>query len=69
MNSLSKVKSGNVVIEHHSTSSSIEITITTSEQVEQGKFKEKIEKVWIDYETFQNLTNATKLMNLNDLWQ
>jgi hypothetical protein len=46
---------GDVKIKHHSTSSLIEMTITTDTEVEQGKSEKVKETVWFDYATFSDL--------------
>ena len=52
-----------IKIIHHSTSSSIEMLITTNEEVEQGKFEKVTQKVWFDYGTFSDLR---KVVNQTD---
>lgn len=52
-----------VKIIHHSTSSFIEMLITTEEEVEQGKIEKATTKVWFDYDTFSDLR---KVVNLTD---
>jgi hypothetical protein len=54
---------GTVKIIHHSTSSLIEMLITTDEEVEQGKIEKVTEKVWFDYGTFSDLR---KVVNQTD---
>ena len=54
---------GCIKIKHHSTSSLIEMTITTDEEVEQGKWEKVKQTVWFDYITFANLR---KVLNQTD---
>jgi len=46
---------GDVKIKHYSTSSQIEMTITTMEELEQGKSSEVKQTIWFDYGTFSDL--------------
>lgn len=54
---------GTVKIIHHSTSSSIEMLITTDEEAEQGRVEKSTIKVWFDYGTFSDLR---KVINQTD---
>ena len=54
---------GTVKIIHHSTSSLIEMLITTDEEVEQGRVEKLTIKVWFDYGTFSDLR---KVINQTD---
>ena len=46
---------GNVKLKHYSTSSLIEMIITTEEEVRQGEFLKIEESIWLDYNSFYNL--------------
>lgn len=54
---------GDVKIIHHSTSSLIEMKITTDKEVEQDKWEKVTETVWFDYGTFSDLR---KVVNQTD---
>lgn len=54
---------GNVKMKHYSTSSLIEIIITTEEEVGQGEFMKVEESVWVDYNTFSDLQKVIKEEN------
>ncbi len=55
MSGWTKREHGEVKIKHHSTSSSIEMTITTEEEIEQGRCEKVKQTVWFDYNTFADL--------------
>ena len=62
MSGFTKIKKGNVEIEHYSTSSSIKIIVKHKEQInQQGDFKEVLAYLNIDYDTFSDLKRAIKL--------
>lgn len=44
-----------VKIKHHSTCSLIEMTITTDEEAEEGKWEKIKETVWLNYAQFSDL--------------
>lgn len=48
---------------HHSTSSTIEMLITTNEEVKEGKFEKVTERFCFDYGTFSDLR---KVVNQTD---
>jgi hypothetical protein len=48
-------ENGCVRIIHHSTSSLIEVLITTHEEVEQGVIKKTTKQLWLDYASFCDL--------------
>jgi hypothetical protein len=54
---------GDIKIKHHSTSSLIEMTIISDEEIEQGKWEKVKQTVWFDYGTFADLR---EVMNQTD---
>ena len=56
-------EAGNVKIKHHSTSSQIEMTITTMEKIEPGQSSEVKQTIWFDYETFTDLRKVVNQTN------
>jgi len=46
---------GSIKLKHHSTSSLIEMTITSTEELVRGIPEEVKETVWFNYETFSDL--------------
>ena len=54
---------GDIKIKHHSTSSLIEMTITTMEELEQGKNSEVRQTIWFDYGTFSDLRKVLNQTN------
>jgi len=69
MVSWSEIEEGNVKITHHSTSSLIEMVITSGEEVQPGVFEKLTSKVWLDYETFSNLKKVVKEINFQKTWE
>jgi len=55
MSGWTEKESGGIKIKHHSTSSLIEITITSTEELVRGVPEEVKETVWLDYGTFSDL--------------
>jgi hypothetical protein len=59
MSGFTKIKVGDVELEHYSTSSLIKMTLTTMEELKQGAKAEKVETVvWFEYSTFDDLIKA-----------
>ncbi len=59
-----EIKVNSVKIIHHSTSSSIEMLITTDEEIEQGKVEKVTQIIWFDYYTFSDLKKAVNQTDL-----
>lgn len=64
MSGWTEKEEGTVKLIHHSTSSTIEMLITTDEEVKPGKVEKVTTKIWFDYATFSDLR---KVVNKTDL--
>ena len=59
MDLLSETQSGCVKIKHHSTSSTVEVIILSTEEKTQGGEKEETKQsIFLDYTEFEDLSNA-----------
>jgi hypothetical protein len=64
MSGWTKMKVGKVSLEHYSTSSSVKLTLTSTEEIRQGISEEVTEDVWFDYEQIKDLKEALNEIDL-----